>query len=248
MTENYGDYIIYVDESGDANLDNPNPSYPLFVLAFCIFQKRAYSASVSPSIQNLKFKHFGHDAVVLHEREIRQQSQPFVFLKSLPKRDIFMNDLNELIRSSEMIVIAASINKIALKERYKYPENPYHLALKFCMERVAKFLANRGQSDLTTHIIFEKRGRDEDNELELEFLRIKDGANFASAKMDGMKIVFADKKANSGGLQLADLIARPIGIKHLRPDQPNRAFDIIEKKFDRTAGGNFEGFGLKKFP
>lgn len=248
MTENYGDYIIYVDESGDANLENPNPSYPLFVLAFCIFQKSTYSAFVSPSIQNLKFKHFGHDAVVLHEREIRQQVQPFVFLKSKDKRHIFMNDLNDLVASSEMVVIAASIHKMALKERYRYPENPYHLALKFCMERLAKFLANRGQSDRATHIIFEKRGKDEDNELELEFLRIKDGANYSSAKMDGMKIIFADKKANSGGLQLADLIARPIGIKHLRPAQPNRAFDIIEQKFDRTARGHFEGFGLKTFP
>ncbi|WP_218000145.1 DUF3800 domain-containing protein [Sphingopyxis granuli] len=100
--ENYGDYIIYVDESGDGNLENPNPSYPLFVLAFCIFRKSAYSASVSPSIQNLKFKHFGHDAVVLHEREIRQQAQPFVFLKSVSKRTVFMNDLNSLIDSSEM--------------------------------------------------------------------------------------------------------------------------------------------------
>jgi len=248
MIENYGDYIIYVDESGDANLDNPNPSYPLFVLAFCIFLKSDYSASVSPSIQNLKFKHFGHDAVVLHEREIRQQAPPFVFLKSVDKRKIFMNDLNELIDSSNMIVIAASIDKMRLKERYKYPENPYHLALKFCMERVAKFLGVCGQSDRVTHIIFEKRGKDEDRELELEFLRIKDGANFASAKMEGMKIIFADKKANSGGLQLADLIARPIGINHLRPDQPNRAFEIIEKKFDRNSRGHFGGFGLKKFP
>ena len=248
MTEDYGDYIIYVDESGDANLDNPNPSYPLFVLAFCIFLKSNYSALISPSIQNLKFKHFGHDAVVLHEREIRQQAPPFVFLKSIDKRDAFMNDLNALIDSSDMVVIAASIDKLALKGRDRYPDNPYHLALKFCMERIAKFLAGRGQAEKTTHIIFEKRGKDEDRELELEFLRIKDGANFAAAKMEGMKIIFADKKANSGGLQLADLIARPIGIKHLRPDQPNRAFEIIAKKFDRTSRGHFDGFGLKKFP
>ena len=246
--ENYGDYIIYVDESGDGNLENPNPSYPLFVLAFCIFRKSAYSASVSPSIQNLKFKHFGHDAVVLHEREIRQQAQPFVFLKSVSKRTVFMNDLNSLIDSSEMVVIAASIHKARLGERYRYPENPYHLALKFCMERIAKFLAARGQADKTTHIIFEERGKEEDRDLEPEFLRIKEGANFSFAKMEGMKIAFADKKANSGGLQLADLIARPIGIKHLRPEQPNRAFEIIQKKFDRNGRGHFEGYGWKKFP
>jgi len=34
-----------------------------------------------------------------------------------------------------------------------------------------------------------------------------------------------EKAANVPGLQLADLCARPIGIKILRPDAKNRAFD-----------------------
>jgi hypothetical protein len=46
------------------------------------------------------------------------------------------------------------------------------------------------------------------------------------------------KAANSTGLQLADLTARPIGLSALRPGQPNRAFDIIRSKLG----------GLKCFP
>jgi hypothetical protein len=41
---------------------------------------------------------------------------------------------------------------------------------------------------------------------------------------------FVKKESNSLGLQLADLIARPIGIKTLQPEQSNRAFDIIAQK------------------
>ena len=37
-------------------------------------------------------------------------------------------------------------------------------------------------------------------------------------------------KSNSSGLQLADLIARPIGLHKLKPEQPNRAYDVIEEK------------------
>jgi len=33
------------------------------------------------------------------------------------------------------------------------------------------------------------------------------------------------------GLQFADLIARPIGIHLLRPEQPNRAWETIKEKF-----------------
>lgn len=58
----------------------------------------------------------------------------------------------------------------------------------------------------------------------------------------------ADKKTISTGLQIADLIARPIGLRILRPDQPNRAYDIIAKKLRRSPSGGVEGWGLKVFP
>ena len=44
------------------------------------------------------------------------------------------------------------------------------------------------------------------------------------------KPVFVKKAANATGLQLADLTARPIALNQLRPNQPNRAFDIIDPK------------------
>ena len=55
------------------------------------------------------------------------------------------------------------------------------------------------------------------------------------------------------GLQLADLVARPIGIHYLRPNQSNRAFEIIEQKFlcrggRQQVGENYEGYGLKIVP
>lgn len=244
----FSDYVVYVDESGDGNLEKPNPSYPMFVLAFCIFEKKSYVSSVSPAIQAFKFKHFGHDTIVLHEREIRMQSKPFIFLKSQSKRAVFMKDLNQLVDETPMTVIAAVIDKHALKQKYAKATDPYILAMKFCVERLYRFLAMKGQSEAITHIIFEKRGRDEDRSLELEFRRIKDGHNFKGQQFPNLEIVFADKRANSGGLQIADLIARPIGIKTMRPAQENRAFEIIREKFDCNKRGDFEGFGLKRFP
>jgi hypothetical protein len=66
--------------------------------------------------------------------------------------------------------------------------------------------------------------------------------------MPDFEIVFADKQVNSTGLQIADLIARPIGLKTLRPRQPNRAYDIIATKFRRSMSGKVDGWGLKVFP
>lgn len=98
-----------------------------------------------------------------------------------------------------------------------------------------------------THIIVEKRGEKEDNQLELAFRRICDAAN-ALGKRLPFEIVMIPKAANSAGLQLADLVARPVGIKVLRPGQPNRAYDIIAKKFRRSPDGEIKGWGLKVFP
>lgn len=63
-----------------------------------------------------------------------------------------------------------------------------------------------------------------------------------------MRLVMIPKSSNSAGLQLTDLMARPVALKHLRPDQANRAYDIIENKFRRSSTGKVEGWGLKLLP
>jgi hypothetical protein len=243
----YSDYIIYVDESGDHSVASIDRDYPVFVLDFCIFRKEYYANVVAPQVQAFKFVHFGHDIVVLHEHEIRKQKPPFVFLKSEEKRESFMAGLNRLIEGADFTIIAAAIHKANLSRRYVQPGDPYAIALTFCMERAHRFLHDRGQHLRTTHIVVEKRGRREDDELELAFRRIRDGANRQGA-MPGFEIVFADKKTNSAGLQLADLTARPIGRHVLDPTQPNRAWDIIEPKLRRSPAGRVHGWGLKVFP
>jgi hypothetical protein len=243
----YSDYVIYVDESGDHTLTAIDRDYPVFVLDFCIFRKDSYANVVAPQVQAFKFAHFGHDIVVLHEHEIRKQKPPFVFLKSRDKRDAFMDGLNRLIEQADFTIVAAAIHKERLTQRYAAPGNPYEMALTFCMERAHAFLRDRGQHMLTTHIVVERRGKREDDELELAFRRIRDGANYV-AEMPGFEIIFADKKTNSAGLQLADLTARPIGRHVLDPAQPNRAWEIIEPKLRRSPAGVVRGWGLKVFP
>ena len=243
----YSDYVIYVDESGDHGLESIDREYPVFVLDFCIFRKDRYANNVVPKVQEFKFTHFGHDIVVLHERDIRQQKPPFMFLKDREKRDAFLKGLNRLIDEADFTIVATVIHKQRHAGTYIHPVNPYELALQFCMERAYYFLREQEQHKHITHVVVERRGRREDDELELAFRRIRDGANY-QGKMLGFEIVFADKKINSAGLQLTDLTARPIGRHVMEPAQTNRAWDIIERKLYRNHAGNIEGSGLKIFP
>lgn len=91
-----------------------------------------------------------------------------------------------------------------------------------------------------------------DAELELEFRRICDGHNRFGIHLP-FDIIFSDKKTMSSGLQVADLVARPIGLNTLRPDQENRAFEALKVKLfcdqgRESAGKGYEGVGLKIFP
>lgn len=244
---NFSEYIIYVDESGDPNMVSFNKTYPMFVLAFCIFKKTDYVGKIVPQIQALKFRWFGHDSIILHERELRKGKSPFDRLGGHVGHQKFLSEVSDIVKNAPMTVIATTINKERLKARYSNPTNPYYHALSFCMANTIKFLMASESLDRKVHVIFEARGRQEDNALELEFRRICDLRELIRSN-NCFDIRFVNKRANSSGLQIADLIARPIGRHALDPCQKNEAFKIISKKLYSEPNGNYDGIGLKTFP
>lgn len=247
--ETFGKYIVYVDESGDHSLVSIDKNYPIFVLAFCIFHKRHYSEAIVPAVEKFKFNHFGHDQVVLHENEIRKETGVFNIFKSREQQLTFIEQLTRIIHKSNFILISSVIDKRNLAKSAGAESNPYHVALASCMESLYEFLTEKSEQAAKTHIVVESRGRKEDRELELEFRRVCDGNN-KFGKSFPFEIIFSDKKAMSTGLQLADLVARPIGLNVLKPAQENRAFDVLKEKFycsgGRDAvGDGYVGIGLK---
>lgn len=248
----YSNYIVYVDESGDHSLTTVDEKYPVFVLAFCIFHKRHYSEAIVPALEKFKFNYFGHDQVVLHEHEIRKEKGAFTFFRNRAEKHSFQAELGEIIERSNFILVSCTIDKRHLVNRGEVDENPYHTALGFCMETLYEFLTEKNQETKKTHVVVECRGKKEDKELELEFRRICDGNNRPGIEMP-FEVLFSDKKAMSTGLQLADLVARPIGLNTVRPAQENRAFDVLKKKFfckggRKAVGNQFEGVGMKIYP
>lgn len=247
----FSSYIVYVDESGDHSMVAVDEAYPVFVLSFCIFQKAYYGRAVVTALEAFKFSNFGHDIVILHERDIRKETGQFRF-SSAKEKNRFIGALTKITEASKFILIASVIDKRRMSDGGETTGNPYHVALKFCLEQLRDFLAEKKQLDATTHVVVECRGKKEDAELELEFRRICSGANRFSTPLP-FTVVFADKKANSSGLQLADLVARPIGLSVVRPEQSNRAFSILREKFfcrggRAQAGKNYEGIGYMVYP
>ena len=248
-SERYGKFIVYVDESGDHGLANVDPQFPVFTLAFCIFHKRYYSEEVVSALEKLKFDEFGHDQVILHEHDIRKEKGAFSYFLNRADKERFIDSLATFVDESNFILVSCVIDKLSIREQNGIGENPYHIALGHCLEMLYEFLEEKSEYGKKTHIVFECRGKKEDKDLELEFRRICDGNNRKQLSMP-FEIIFSDKKAMSTGLQLADLVARPISLSVIRPTQKNRAFDVLERKFycsggRKNVGKNYKGVGLK---
>lgn len=243
----FGSHLAFVDESGDHGLARVDSGYPMFVLAFCLMSKDDYVTRICPTIQRFKFRFWGHDEQVLHEHEIRKPNKHYSFLFDPVRRAEFLGELSQLVDEMPFQLVTSVIRKLEFNRHFALPENPYELSLQFGLERIYRELEARGEGDVLTHIIVEKRGEKEDDQLELAFRRICDSANALNKRLP-FELVMIPKSANSAGLQLADLVARPVGIKVLRPNQPNRAYEILAKKFRRSPDGEINDWGLKVVP
>lgn len=247
MMTAHSDYIVYLDEGGDHSLDVIDRQYPIFVLSACVFRKRDYSATVVPSFLDLKFRFFGHDMVVLHSRDIRKAQGPFSILQNAQVRQDFLAAINAAVANAPFTLVTAIIDKRRLTRHSAQPDNPYQIALTFCMERVFSHLQGLQQHHATTPMVVECRGKKEDADLELSFRRTAQGNNVHNLPLP-FEVVFADKKTNSTGLQLADLVSHPIGRHYLDPAQPNHAYGVVEPKFLRNPSRSTDSWGREVLP
>jgi hypothetical protein len=116
-----------------------------------VFRKPEYIETVCPAVQRLKFKHWGHDAVILHEHDIRKPAGAYAFLQNAARRAEFMADVNGLMEAAPFTLFAAVIRKGDLSRAYAQPANPYTIALEFGLERLLEHLAGLGQAEHLTH-------------------------------------------------------------------------------------------------
>ncbi len=148
-------------------------------------------------------------------------------------REDFYKDLTKVIEEGDFQIIATTINKENLKDKYPKAQDPYELSLLFCMELLHEWLLQKGQRNI--RIFCESRTKKFNTQLRKEFYRIRHNTpsvlnprtNFKDVKY---KLTFLDKKSNTNGLQIADLVARPIGLSYWKPEQTNRAYEVIKNK------------------
>jgi hypothetical protein len=199
--------LVYVDESGSASSVSPDPNYPIFVMAACLFEADHYAKRLTPDICALKLQHLGSDTAILHESEIRKRLGPFSFSKKEPRRADFLAAITKAVADGvpEVLAVAARPS----------PESPD--LTSGVVESLWELIEVKRAKPV--HWVFEKRGAREDAVI---------GATLRRIAGPDHSWEFAPKLRGLPGLEMADMVARPIGLSVLRPEQPNRALACIK--------------------
>ncbi|MBL7076822.1 MAG: DUF3800 domain-containing protein [Kiritimatiellae bacterium] len=241
------EYIAFFDECGDHTLELIDKDFPLFLLATIVVRRTDYVDQIIPALARLKLKYWVHEGVNLHSRDIRKAKGPFGFLQVPDNRKAFMGELSDLMRVFPYTLFVSAVRKDEHRDRYGTDAvNPYDLALEFTMERLIHFIEDNRLSELP--IVAEARGKAEDKDLERCFFRIMtEGTDCIRGdrfKKVECPLVFRRKFDNIAGIQLADLCAHPCARHVLRPEQSNRAYEIVRQKIYHKSGVE----GWKVFP
>ena len=241
-------YYLFLDESGDQNLANFNPIFPIFTLCGIVISEKNYKILES-KVWALKQKFWKSNDVILHSRDIRKYDKGFQILFDVEIKKSFYEDINQIMKECDYTIVACSILKEPYIRKYGRLNDVYGLSLSYIMERVIFYLDSQKQTDIELFTIAEKRGKKEDSALLNYYNEVLDrGSYFVSSqriKNYFKSFDFRNKKENIIGLQIADLAAYPISNYVLEPKTINFAFDVLESKIYAQNG---KRHGLKIHP
>jgi len=244
-------YHFFMDETGDHGLSFIDESFPIFLLAGCLFESDEYEKIIKET-DTFKQDFFNTTEVILHSRDIRKCDGAFQILFDLELKKKFYERLNAIISGANFTIIAVAIDKKKHVEKYgKLANNPYTICLSYILERLI-FCTDQNPNISTVSITIEKRGKKEDKQLLAHYNSVIDrGTYHVNADRFKQRIVdfkMMAKRDNDIGLQIADLCAYPIARHILNSEEPYIPFKIIEKKIRKGSNGKVEGYGLKIFP
>ena len=216
-----------------------DPKYPIFVLCGAIFDEKYYQDKVINKFNELKKKFFGSEDIILHTLEMTRPSKykdnRFSKLINADFRKEFYKALNEFLEEVNFILVACIIKKSAHLEKYGADAlDPYLLSFNNLLDEFIPELPEGEQCK----IIAERRDDNLDNQLELAWLNLKINGteNFKGSEIKDRveNLSMTLKSTNEAGLQIADLLANPIGrfVLDIKKTEPGHEIDysILEKK------------------
>jgi hypothetical protein len=194
----------------------------------------------------------------VHEPAVRTRSGLF-FDRDVERSQARIDALEAQLASLPFVCIAAAIDKRRFADAFLtghvddfLPRSMYLVCVDFILERFTHFLCHVGNGAQGS-VHAESRGLREDAEVHFEYVRLRlDGTQFCPpSQFRGYlrpAMQFERKVGNSSGLQIADLMARPIAEKVLNPAAAPERWGIVSSKFYDGTKDRRGNYGLKILP
>lgn len=229
---------VYIDESGTANTEKIDPSYPVLVLGALVVNDDV-AEEIDEELNKIKVEHFSDQSFISHSAELTRPLKAGIdprncCMSNFQTRLEVYSKLDSIIRSKYINIIFCTINLPALQRKYQYPADAYHLAYENILNRIFQIRSENYE------IILESRCPDLDQDLLLSHHLLREsGTRFVTKEQIASKCTlhFHRKEDNIGGLQLIDLMLTPYVRKKLgkmpKPAGNSVSIEVIETKVFR---------------
>lgn len=238
--------IAFIDESGDFELRNINPHYPVCAQCALTSTVEGYLAKSVPALLRVKYDFFGNECIVLHGSKIRRRSGPFSILSDISVREDFQKAIARALEEIDGCLIVAAVHKQRHVATYLRPYDPFYLSLKFLLERLYLNWSLELRKGKRLLCVFESRGKNEDQRTTNWFNGICAGDNQSNAVFP-FDLDFRPKDQNVIGHQYADLVAYA-ACRFVETWDDTRSDWLAVKGKLRAVYGERIGHGLKVFP
>ena len=132
-------YYLFLDECGDQNLANFDPSFPIFTLCGIILSE-AQLQMLTTQIDDLKKEFWEDRKIILHSRDIRKCQNGFEILFNLETKQAFYERINHILGQDIYTIICCAILKEPYIRQYGKLNDVYGQSLSFIIERTVFYL------------------------------------------------------------------------------------------------------------
>jgi Protein of unknown function (DUF3800) len=248
------DSMVFIDECGPHSLAAPD-TFPVFTLAAVVVGRKHYHEVLDVQWRSWKETNLGSGDAQLHEPDVRKRERHFVGDRGVT----LVESLRQFLEKAEFGVVACSINRVEFRKLAApdpldatLPDHMYLFAMDVLFERIAIVLDMNFPGG-RAEVIAESRGPREDALLQYEFARLHlDGTSYIGDAFFRTRlcpgITFHGKTQNCTGLQLADLVARPISEKVANPCSAPERWPEVRRKLYPGKETKHSILGLKMAP
>lgn len=244
---------VFIDECGQHNVGSFD-QFPVFVLTATIIRDIDFEI-VDGEWRRWKHDFLGSEDTIVHEPDVRRNNIPF----RGPDGEAAVAALPAILNKLDFAVVTVVVHRDNYVSDYgcapidaSLPGPAYMMALDFLAERLL-FVLEAQFAGAKAKLVAESRGGKEDALLQHEFSRLLlDGTSYIPPSWFRQQlhvgIEFLTKRNNNTGLQLADLLARPIGEKVAAPDTDPPRWSVVREKLCGGQETKNSILGLKIVP